>query len=259
MSAPPSNQMQEGTVLRVSRGEYVVKTAYGTFNCKLRGKLRKEFVYSTSKSRAPRVQRVQPTQSRSPVSIGDHVRIRSFGPGTGVIEEILRDDDETWGIIRQAPESKRAHVLAANVDQIVIVLAASQPSPDFILLDRYLVIAEYHTLPTLLVLNKIDRGIPAEVVEEFSGYQRLGYTVLHTSVPDCSGIATLRDTLQGMRTVFSGVSGVGKSSLINSSGGKLRTADGRRWRERRGSSHHHTLRNNHARRRIPCDGYAGAA
>ena len=216
MSAPPSNQMQEGTVLRVSRGEYVVKTDYGTFSCKLRGKLRKEFVYSTSKSRAPRVQRVQPTQSRSPVSIGDHVRIRSFGPGTGVIEEILRDDDETWGIIRQAPESKRAHVLAANVDQIVIVLAASQPSPDFILLDRYLVIAEYHTLPTLLVLNKIDRGIPSGVLEEFSGYQRLGYTVLHTSVPDCSGIATLRDTLQGMRTVFSGVSGVGKSSLINS-------------------------------------------
>ncbi len=216
MSAPPSNQMQEGTVLRVSRGEYVVKTDYGTFSCKLRGKLRKEFVYSTSKSRAPRVQRVQPTQSRSPVSIGDHVRIRSFGPGTGVIEEILRDDDETWGIIRQAPESKRAHVLAANVDQIVIVLAASQPSPDFILLDRYLVIAEYHTLPTLLVLNKIDRGIPSGVFEEFSGYQRLGYTVLHTSVLDCSGIASLRDTLQGMRTVFSGVSGVGKSSIINS-------------------------------------------
>ena len=215
MSAPPSNQIQDGTVLRVSRGEYVVKTDNGTFNCKLRGKLRKEFVYSTSKSRAPRVQRVQPTQSRSPVSIGDHVRIRSFGPGTGVIEEILRDDDETWGIIRQAPESKRAHVLAANVDQIVIVLAASEPSPDFTLLDRYLVIAEYHTLPTLLVLNKIDRGIPAEVVEEFSGYERLGYTVLQTSVLECSGIAALRNALQGKRSVLSGVSGVGKSSLIN--------------------------------------------
>ena len=136
MTASPRNRNLEGTVLRVSRGEYVVETEIGTFRCKLRGKLRKELVYSTSKSRARRVQRVQPTQTRAPVSVGDHVQIRQLGTDTAVIEEILRDDDETWGIIRQAPESKRAHVLAANVDQVVIVLAATQPEPDFTLLDR---------------------------------------------------------------------------------------------------------------------------
>lgn len=215
MTAPPRNRILDGTVLRVSRGEYVVETDHGTFRCKLRGKLRKELVYSTSKSRARRVQRVQPTQTRSPVSVGDRVHIRLLGPGTAVIEEILRDDDETWGIIRQAPESKRAHVLAANVDQVVIVLAATQPVPDFTLLDRYLVIAEYHTLPTCLVLNKTDLSMSSDVEDELTGYERVGYTLLRTSAETGSGLASLRECLQGSRSVFTGVSGVGKSSLIN--------------------------------------------
>ena len=215
MKKTADRQTQTGTVTRVSRGEYIVETERGKVTCKLRGKLRKEFVYSTSKSRAPRVQRVQPTQTRSPVSVGDHVRIRLLGAATGVIEEILRDDDETWGLLRQAPESKRAHVLAANVDQAAIVVAAAEPPPDFILLDRYLVLAEYHELNTFLVLNKVDRGIAPAVAAELAVYQELGYHVLRTSAVQGGGIAELRARLLGRRTVFSGVSGVGKSSLIN--------------------------------------------
>lgn len=161
------------------------------------------------------MQRVQPTQSRSPVSVGDHVRMRPLGRDTGVIEEIVRDDEETWGILRQAPESKRAHVLAANVDQVAIVLSVSEPAPDFTLIDRYLVIAEYHTLPVLLVLNKIDRGVSSEVEEEMSNYGQIGYTVLPTSAHSGSGLPELRAQLRGSRSVFTGVSGVGKSSLIN--------------------------------------------
>ena len=215
MSPSPRGRTLDGVILRVSRGEYLVKTERGTFTCKLRGKLRKELVYSTSKSRAPRVQRVQSTQTRSPVSIGDRVRIRQLGSNAAVIEEILRDDDETWGLLRQAPESKRAQVLAANVDQAVIVLAAAAPAPDFTLLDRYLVIAEYHTLPTFLVLNKIDRGISSEVDSELGGYERIGYKVLQTSAASGDGLSSLRAQLQGARSVFTGVSGVGKSTLIN--------------------------------------------
>lgn len=215
MNATLRNRMLEGTVLRVSRGEYAVEAEDETYRCKLRGKLRKELIYSTSKSRSPRVQRVQPTQTRAPVSVGDRVRIRLLAPGTAVIEEILRDDDETWGIIRQAPESKRAQVLAANVDQVVIVLAATQPEPDFTLLDRYLVIVEYHTLPVFLVLNKTDLGTYIEIEEELSVYSRIGYTLLRTSAETGTGAAQLRARLQGNRSVFTGVSGVGKSSLIN--------------------------------------------
>lgn len=215
MTASPRNHILEGTVLRVSRGEYVVKTEIKTFRCKLRGKLRKELVYSTSKSRAPRVQRVQPTQTRAPVSVGDHVQIRPLGTDTAVIEEILRDDDETWGIIRQAPESKRAHVLAANVDQVVIVLAATQPEPDFTLLDRYLVIVEYHSLPAFLILNKSDLALFPEIEKDLSVYARVGYTILRTSAETGSGMDLLREKLQDRRSVFTGVSGVGKSSLIN--------------------------------------------
>lgn len=161
------------------------------------------------------MQRVQPTQTRSPVSIGDHVRMRALGRDTGVIEEIVRDDEETWGILRQAPESKRAHVLAANVDQAAIVLAVSEPAPDFTLLDRYLVIAEYHSLPVFLVLNKIDRGISSEVADEIACYKLIGYTVLPTSAVTESGLPELRAQLHGSRSVFTGVSGVGKSTLIN--------------------------------------------
>ena len=92
------------------------------------------------------------------------MRIRPLGPDAGVIEEILQDEHETRGLVRQAPESKRVHVLATNVDQVVIVLSAVEPPPDFTLLDRYLVIAEHHTLSALIVLNKIDRGVPPEIV-----------------------------------------------------------------------------------------------
>ncbi len=215
MSRPSDDQIQAGTVTRVSRGEYFVEMDRRTIRCKLRGKLRKKLVYSTSKSHARRVQRVQPTQTRSPLSVGDHVRVRLLGADTGVIEEILRDDDETWGLLRQAPESKRAHVLAANVDQAAIVLAASEPPPDFILLDRYLVLAEYHELATFLVLNKIDQGIEERIAAELAVYESLGYTVLHTSAANGMGIDALRARLKGRQTVFSGVSGVGKSSLIN--------------------------------------------
>ena len=215
MSAGRGHRTHEGTVLRIARGECLVKTAGGTFRCTLRGKLRKQLVYSTSKSRAPRVQRVQPTQTRSPVSVGDLVRIRPLGPDTGVIEEILQEGDETRGLVRQAPESKRVHVLAANVDQVVIVLSAAEPPPDFTLLDRYLVIAEHHTLPALIVLNKSDRGVPPEIAEELTRYERLGYTTLTTSALTGAGIAPLRAQVHGARSVFSGVSGVGKSSLIN--------------------------------------------
>ena len=215
MSAKLRNRLLEGTVLQVSRGEYAVEAEDRTFRCKLRGKLRKELIYSTSKSRAPRVQRVQPTQTRAPVSVGDRVRIRLLAPGTAVIEEILRDDDETWGILRQAPESKRAQVLAANVDQVVIVLAATQPGPDFTLLDRYLVIVEYHTLPVFLVLNKTDLGPFLGIEDELSVYSRIGYTLLRTSGETGTGLAQLRGRLQNKRSVFTGVSGVGKSTLIN--------------------------------------------
>ena len=215
MSAKLRNRLLEGTVLQVSRGEYAVEAEDRTYRCKLRGKLRKELIYSTSKSRAPRVQRVQPTQTRAPVSVGDRVRIRLLAPGAAVIEEILRDDDETWGILRQAPESKRAQVLAANVDQVVIVLAATQPEPDFTLLDRYLVIVEYHTLPVFLVLNKTDLDTIPEIEEELSVYTQVGYSLLRTSAESGTGLTPLRARLQGSRSVFTGVSGVGKSSLIN--------------------------------------------
>ncbi len=215
MSGGRGKRTREGTVLRISRGEFLVETARGTVRCTLRGKLRKQLVYSTSKSRAPRVQRVQPTRTRSPVSVGDRVRIRPLGPDTGVIEEILRNEDEAWGLVRQAPESKRAHVLAANVDQVVIVLAAAQPSPDFTLLDRYLVIAEHLDLPALVALNKSDHGVSPETAAELTCYERVGYTTLQTSALTGAGLGPLRAALQGARSVFTGVSGVGKSSLIN--------------------------------------------
>jgi len=157
---------------------------------------------------------VLPPITRSALAVGDQVRIRVIAAGEGVVEAVLASTGPA-GLVRQAPDSDRAHVVAANVDQVVAILAAQQPPPDFTMLDRYLVIAEHYELPAIIVLNKLDLGVPLEVEAELAVYARLSYPVVRTSAVTGQGLGELTALLAGKRSVFSGVSGVGKSSLIN--------------------------------------------
>ncbi|HTR19955.1 MAG TPA: ribosome small subunit-dependent GTPase A [Gemmatimonadales bacterium] len=127
---------------------------------------------------------------------------------------------------------RRAQPIAANVDQVVVVTSARDPEPSPRMLDRFLVIAEANGLPAAIVVNKVELDRSA-VPPLASRYASAGYQVLATSAKLGEGLVALRDLLRGRATVFTGASGVGKSSLLNAlePGLKLRIgAISEKWR-----------------------------
>ncbi len=110
--------------------------------------------------------------------------------------------------------SPRAQLIAANVDQVVVVASARSPEPSPRMLDRFLVIAAANRIPAVLVLNKIDLD-PSALDALQRRYGPAGYQVLGTSVTQPEGLVALRDLLRGRESVLAGQSGVGKSSLLN--------------------------------------------
>jgi ribosome biogenesis GTPase len=198
-----------GTVLRAGGGIYDVALDDGsTLESSLRGRLKLE----------------QRTGDR--VVAGDRVRVRSHDDGSHTIEEVEQRRSQ---LARRAPwrGRPRAKVIVANVDQVVIVLAAAMPDPNRRLLDRLLVIAESNDIPALIVINKIELRGGAEIGALFAPYDAAGYPIVRTSAADGSGIDLLRERLCGRDSVLTGPSGVGKSSLLNAlqPGLSLRTAE----------------------------------
>jgi ribosome biogenesis GTPase len=120
----------------------------------------------------------------------------------------------------------RAQPLAANVDQVVVVVATADPAPNPRLLDRLLVIAEANSLPPVVIVNKADLD-PAVVDRLARRYTPAGYQVLATSAKTGAGLPALRDLLRGRASVLTGPSGVGKSTLLNAlqPGLNLRTGE----------------------------------
>lgn len=150
------------------------------------------------------------------LTVGDHVKVRLLDEGTGVIEEIL-PRQSALSRLDSGSSSKKAvqQTLLANLDQVVIVLAVAQPVPHFGLLDRYLAICESADLRALVCLNKADLAHEQDIEQAASLYEKLGYRVLWTSAHAEQGIEELREILKDHTTLFTGPSGVGKSSLVN--------------------------------------------
>jgi len=159
-----------------------------------------------------------------PVAVGDRVRVAlqaaSGSPVEGVVEEVL---PRRSVLVRASPDDKtgRVHVLAANIDRLVIVAALANPPLREGLIDRFLVEAALQDLPPLVVLNKVDisdavdddgRPLTRAVVQP---YRAAGLAVLQTSCVTGEGIPELRDHLTHGTSLVVGHSGVGKSSLIN--------------------------------------------
>ncbi len=128
----------------------------------------------------------------------------------GLIERV----EPRHGVLTRASR-RREHVLVANVDQLVIVMSLVEPDLKPHLIDRYLAAASKGGLAPVLCLNKIDRADPAELQPLVGAYSQLGVPAVLTSAVTGQGIARLRELLRGRATVFSGQSGVGKSSLLN--------------------------------------------
>jgi ribosome biogenesis GTPase len=119
-------------------------------------------------------------------------------------------------LARRAPgEGQGERIVAANVDQVVVVFAAAKPEPHRRMLDRFLVIAEANSLDARVVINKVELVDREPVERAFADYSNAGYPVHYTSVKQHVGLDELHDQLAGKTSVLTGPSGVGKSSLMN--------------------------------------------
>jgi ribosome biogenesis GTPase len=183
-----------GRVLRVHGLQSVVETDDGRqFRCAVRQLLR-----SLS------------TDERNIVTTGDRVWIRPSLNDEGSIERV----EPRHGVLSRASKG-RAHVLVANVDQVVIVVSLVEPELKPHLIDRYLVSAAQGGIAPIVCLNKADLVDPVVYQPLVGMYSQLGIPALLTSATTGLGIDRLRPWLGGRQTVFTGQSGVGKSSLLN--------------------------------------------
>ncbi len=150
------------------------------------------------------------TDERSIVTTGDWVWFRAAPGGEGLIESV----EPRHGVLTRASR-QREHVLVANVDQVVIVMSLFEPDLKPHLIDRYLACAQRGDLKPILCLNKADLAKPAGFIPLIGAYSQLGVPVILTSAKTGQGVERLKELLAGKATVFSGQSGVGKSSLLN--------------------------------------------
>ncbi|MCC6670422.1 MAG: ribosome small subunit-dependent GTPase A [Planctomycetes bacterium] len=154
---------------------------------------------------------VDPAQKR-PIAVGDRVRVTLDGQG-GAIDEVL---PRTSKLARRAAgEDGREQVLAANVNQVLVVAAITEPRFEPLLVDQILAGAERERLPALLAITKVDRDRHERAPHWRAVYERLGYPVHLTTLKHPETFEPVRAALKDRITVLCGTSGVGKSSLLN--------------------------------------------
>lgn len=175
--------------------------------------------------------RLKGIRTTNPVAVGDHVTISSEKSPDGV-SYITAIEPRTNYIIRRASNlSKESHIIAANVDRAVLVMTLAHPTTATTFVDRFLATAEAYRVPATLVINKVDlldTQDEIELLEAFTYlYTSIGYNVLNISARTGRGLDTLREMLNGKITLFSGNSGVGKTTIINDliPGLNLKTAE----------------------------------
>ena len=191
-----------GLVIKATGSWYTVvnRETAETIECKIRGKIRLKDVKTTN-----------------PVVVGDLVNVEIVeGDDVGVISKIV--DRKNYIIRRSSNLSKEAHIIAANIDQVFLVVTIDLPKTSREFVDRFLVAAEAYKIPTTIVVNKIDLyDIDARVELELfkMDYALAGYEVLEVSALREDNLDLLGSRLRGKISVFSGNSGVGKSTLLN--------------------------------------------
>lgn len=189
----------KGVVVKSTGSWYSVRLESGEqIECRIKGKFRMKGIRMTN-----------------PVAVGDVVEVEAGAEG-GVISQIA--DRKNYIIRKSTNLSKEAHVIAANVDQAMLVVTVNHPVTSTVFIDRFLASVEAYRIPALLVFNKIDLygeddllmlGALTQV------YTQAGYECLHVSSLTGEGVEDVVAALKDKVTVFSGLSGVGKSSLAN--------------------------------------------
>lgn len=183
------------TVVRATGSWYDVLHDGETVRCRIRGRLRLKGVRSTN-----------------PVVVGDEVACEADEGGDYVIADIL--PRRNYVIRRASNLSKESHIIAANVDQALLMVTLRSPETPKEFADRFLVTCEAYKVPAAILLSKVDLQ-DAEAVTEFRAvYEGAGYRVLEVSAKEGRGVEEVRELLAGRTTLVSGNSGVGKSTLI---------------------------------------------
>lgn len=161
--------------------------------------------------------RLRGIRSTNPVAVGDVVDLNENPDGTAFICEI--EPRRNYIIRRASNLSKQSHILAANLDLVLLVITVSSPQTSTVFIDRFLASAEAYRIPVILLFNKMDiyNKVDKERVKVLSQlYASIGYTCLSVSVKNREGLKFLPKLLKDKITLIAGNSGVGKSALLNS-------------------------------------------
>lgn len=192
-----------GIVYKSTGSWYTVKTDAGDiYECRIKGKFRIKGIKSTN-----------------PIAVGDLVifEVEQIGDETiGVISKI--EDRKNYIIRKSVKLSKQTHIIAANIDQVFLLVTLKNPRTYTIFIDRFLATSEAYDIKTVLLFNKVDmynKDELAEVKYLAALYREIGYTCIGISAKTGKNVDKVKDLMKKHTSMFAGHSGVGKSTLIN--------------------------------------------
>ena len=193
--------MEKGVVLKSTGSRYRVLYEEGKINdCSIKGKLRiKEF------------------RTTNPIAVGDNILFElDRKTNSGIITEVL--DRRNWILRKSSNLSKHSQILAANIDQVFLMITIILPETPVEFIDRFLITAEAYRVPARIIINKTDlygenESAKMEYLESI--YKNIGYDCIRLSLKELTNLEVLRDLMKGKTSLISGFSGVGKSTLLN--------------------------------------------
>ncbi len=198
-----------GVVYKSTGSWYTVKTEEGNFyECRIKGKFRLKGIKSTN-----------------PIAVGDVVEfdVEQIAEETNAVITKIRDR-KNYIVRKSVNLSKQTHVIAANLDVVFLMVTLNNPPTSTSFIDRFLVTSNAYEIPTVLLFNKIDTYNEEELLEIkylAALYRQIGYECIGISAKIGKNIDKVKELMQGKISMFSGHSGVGKSTLINSIEPKL--------------------------------------
>lgn len=192
-----------GTVYKSTGSWYTVKTDAGKFyDCRIKGKFRLKGIKSTN-----------------PIAVGDRVAFDLEKSGDETNATITEIKDRKNYIVRKSVNlSKQTHIIAANLDQVFLMITLNNPQTFTSFIDRFLITADAYRIPAVLLFNKIDSYDEEELLEVkylAALYRNIGYHCIGISAQTGHNVAKVKELMTGKTSMFSGHSGVGKSTLIN--------------------------------------------
>ena len=194
-------QLEKGVVLKSTGSRYRVLYGDGlTIECSIKGKFRiKEF------------------RTTNPIAVGDNILFETEKKtNSGIITEVL--DRRNWILRKASNLSKHSQIIAANIDQVFLMVTIILPETAVEFIDRFLISAEAYRVPAKIIINKTDlygeeEFVKMEYLEKI--YNNIGYDCIRLSLKDSTNMETLKDSMKGKTSLISGNSGVGKTSLLN--------------------------------------------